>query len=410
MKKIALLHFAYPPNIGGVEILLKEHALILANLGYQVSVITGDGQEIDKKINLIKIPEIQSIIKFNPSLYEKIVEKGMIDNDFYLLVKTIEDKLKQYLNQIDIYIIHNMVTLVHNLPFVYFIKDYLKKNPEKKLIVWAHDQTYIDGENILKDKPGVNLNPELKKLLLDPIENATYVVISETFKSLLTQVMDLSKNKTVVIPNGINIKKFLEIEDSIWQVVEKTNLMNCFPIILSPVNILSRKNLEKSIKVVSILKKTYPNVKYIITGQVSNHRKNQDYYQMIVKKINQLDLKNNIIFIKDFFKRSLENKEIHDLYQLSDLVFFFSKAENFGLPIIESALTKTPVFASDLKVFKEISSEYLQFIDIKNNDSNKIAWVVLNYLENSNLIKLNKRVKQSYNLESIIKEKLVPLL
>jgi len=73
-------------------------------------------------------------------------------------------------------------------------------------------------------------------------------------------------------------------------------------------------------------------------------------------------------------------------------------------------LTKTPVFASDLKVFKEISSEYLQFIDIKNNDSNKIAWVVLNYLENSNLIKLNKRVKQSYNLESIIKEKLVPLL
>ena len=49
MKKIALLHYAYPPNIGGVEILIREHAKILSEMGYQVSVITGDGEEKNPK-------------------------------------------------------------------------------------------------------------------------------------------------------------------------------------------------------------------------------------------------------------------------------------------------------------------------------------------------------------------------
>lgn len=410
MKKIALLHYAYPPNIGGVEILLREHAKILSETGYEVSIITGDGEEKNPKINFIKIPEIQSILKFNPPLYEKIVEKGIVDDEFYALVKIIQDQLESYLDGQDVIIIHNMLTLIHNLPFVYFIKSYFKKNPNKKLIVWAHDQTYIDGEDILKEKPGVNLDPEEKDLLLRPIDNAVYVIISETFRELLVKVMDLSKNKVVVIPDGIDLKKFLEIDDSIWKVVKEKQLLSSFPLILSPVNILFRKNLEYCFDVVFHLKKFFPNIKYIISGQVSNHRKNQGYFEGLLAQINKLELKENVIFLKDHFDRSLENSEVHDLYDLSDLVLFFSKGENFGLPLLEAALTSTPAFVSNLKVFKEIGGNNLFNVGSNNQTPEQTASYIKSFLETDKVIQLKKTSRQRYNLETIIKERLVPLL
>ncbi|VVA43811.1 conserved hypothetical protein [Candidatus Roizmanbacteria bacterium] len=410
MKKIALLHYAYPPNIGGVEILIREHAKILSEMGYQVSVITGDGEEKNPKINFVKIPEIQSILKFNPVLYEKIIEKGIIDDNFYSLAKTIQDKLESHLDQQDVIIVHNMFTLVHNLPFVYFLKNYLKKNPNKKLIVWSHDQTYIDGENILKEKPGVNLNKEERDLLLKPINNAIYVIISNTFKDLLVKVMDLSKNQTVVIPDGINLQKFLEIDDSIWKVVQEKQLLSSYPLVLSPVNIIFRKNLEYCLDTIFFLKKYFPNIKYIISGQVSNHRKNQGYYEKLLAQINELDLKNNVVFLKDSFERSLENSEIHDLYDLSDLVLFFSNGENFGLPLLEAALTSTPAFVSDLKVFKEIGGNNLFNIEVNKQTAEQTALFVKNFLETDKVIQLKKTVRQKYNLETIIKNQLIPLL
>lgn len=410
MKKIALLHYAYPPNVGGVEIILREHAKILSDTGYQVSIITGDGEEKNPKINFVKIPEIQSILRFNPVLYEKIIEKGIIDDDFYSLAKTIQDKLESHLDQQDVIIVHNMLTLVHNLPFVYFLKNYLKKNPNKKLIVWSHDQTYIDGENILKEKPGVNLNKEERNLLLKPINDAIYVIISNTFKSLMVKVMDLSKNQTVVIPDGINLQKFLEIDDSIWKVVQEKQLLSSYPLVLSPVNIIFRKNLEYCLDTIFFLKKYFPNIKYIISGQVSNHRKNQGYYEKLLAQINELDLKNNVIFLKDSFERSLENSEIHDLYDLSDLVLFFSNGENFGLPLLEAALTGTPAFVSNLKVFQEIGENNINNIDTINQTAEQVAVIIKKFLETNKITELKKTVRQRYSLETIIKNQLIPLL
>ena len=410
MKKIAILHYAYPPNIGGVEILIREHAKILSEMGYQVTVITGDGKEKNPKINFVKIPEIQSILKFNSQLYEKIVEKGMINDEFYSLAKTIQDKLESQLDEQDVIIVHNMLTLIHNLPFVYFLKNYLKKNPNKKLIIWAHDQTYINGENILKEKPGVNLNQEEKDLLLRPIDKAVYVIISETFKELLIKVMDLSKNQVVVIPDGIDLKKFLEIDDSIWKIIKEKQLLSGFPLILSPVNILYRKNLEYCLDIVFFLKKYFPNIRYIISGQVSNHRKNQGYYEGLLSQIQKLDLKENFIFLKDHFDRSLENSEVHDLYDLSDLMFFFSKGENFGLPLLEAALTSTPAFVSNLKVFKEVGGNDLFNVEVNKQTAEQTALLIKNFLETDKVIQLKKTARQKYNLETIIKNQLVPLL
>ena len=70
MKKIALLHYAYPPHIGGVEMLLSEQARILSEMGLDILILTGSGKEESRLIRLVEIKELQSLMQFNPKLFQ----------------------------------------------------------------------------------------------------------------------------------------------------------------------------------------------------------------------------------------------------------------------------------------------------------------------------------------------------
>ena len=48
--KIAILHYASPPVVGGVESTIAYHARGLANLGHAVLVLSGDGAVFDLRI------------------------------------------------------------------------------------------------------------------------------------------------------------------------------------------------------------------------------------------------------------------------------------------------------------------------------------------------------------------------
>ena len=409
MKKVAIIHFAYPPSIGGVEGLVREHALILNDLNYDVTVVTGSGEETNSKVKLIVIPELQSVLNFNPFLQEKILNKGIIDEDFYSLAEQIGQKLEKCLESVDIVIVHNMITIVRNLPFVYAFKNFVKNFPKKKYIGWIHDHSYINEFKIKDLKKVVNSETE-KELLTTPIKNFTYIVISESFKEPFSKLMNLDEKDVIVVPNGLNIKKFLEIDDLIWGIIEQYNLNKQYPLVLSPVNILERKNLDYSIEIVYHLKKLYPNICYIITGKTSKHHSTVEYLNGLKKKISDLSLTNNIIFFNDFLNRALIRSEIHDLYQLSDLVFFFSQSENFGLPLLEASITKTPIFVSNLKVFREIGKDLVSYIDYKSVSPEKAAETIHSYIKDNKLIQINYLARSQYDLKTILKEKLVPLL
>ena len=409
MKKVAILHFAYPPNIGGVESMIKEHAEILSNLGYEITIVTGSGEEKESKIKLVVIPELQSVFNFNPFLQEKILDKGLIDDDFYKLADIIEQGLEKALEKMDVVVVHNMITIVRNLPFIFAFKNFVKKYPKKKYIGWIHDHSYINEFKIKDLKKVVNSQME-KDLLTTPIKNITYVVISESFKEPFLKLMNLHDGNVIVIPNGLNIKKFLEIDDLIWGIIEQYNLTKYYPLILSPVNILERKNLDYSIDIIYHLKKTYPNICYIITGKTSKHHSTLNYYNNLKKKVADLSLTKNVIFFNDFLNRALIRSEIHDLYQLSDLVFFFSQSENFGLPLLEASLTKTPIFVSNLKVFQEIGKDLVSYIDYKTTSPEKAAEIIQSYLFDNKLIQINFLARSQYDLKTILKEKLILLL
>ena len=409
MKKIALLHFAYPPNIGGVEGMVKEHAEILTDLGYEVTIITGSGEEKNSKIKLVVIPELQSVMSFNPFLQEKILDKGIIDDEFYKLADSIDQDLEKALEKIDIVVVHNMITIVRNLPFVHTFKNFVKKYPKKKYFGWIHDHSYIN-EFQIKDLDKIVNSKFERELLTISIKNLKYILISESFREPFIRLMKLHDGETVVIPNGIDIKHFLEIDDLIWEIIDKYQLLKKFPLILSPVNILERKNIDYCLDIIHELKKTYPKIGYVITGKPSAHRSTAEYYERLKKKIDDFDLKDNVMFFNDFLNRALMRTEIHDLYQIADIVFFLSKSENFGLPLLEAALTKTAILVSDLKVFREVGGEFVKYLDYRIVSPEKAAELVKNFIEQSLRVKLNYRSRTQYDLKTILKEKFIPLL
>ena len=289
MKKVAIMHYDSPPNTGGVEILLGEQAKILANLGYDVTIVTGNGESPQKNIKIFEDEKIQSIMRYNPELYKKIVSEGIVDEEFNKLVNHFEKKLFYFFDTQDVIIIHNILTLIHNLPLSFVIKKYIKSHPKKKFIIWVHDQTFIDKGKILTEKEGVNLSNETRKILFEPLENVNYIAISNTLKELFCKVMKIPSKKVKVITNGINIKGFLEISDDVWHIFDKNNLITKYPIIFSPVNILERKNLDYCIDVVSELKKKYPDICYLISGKLSKIRNTQE--KVLMKEF--LKLKRN---------------------------------------------------------------------------------------------------------------------
>ncbi|HRN70722.1 MAG TPA: glycosyltransferase family 4 protein [Candidatus Woesebacteria bacterium] len=407
MKRIALLHFAYPPSIGGVELLMREHAYLLDEFGYEVTIVTGSGHEDNPNIKVKEISELQSILSFDPKLQQKIFA-GNLDEDFDQLVDLLSKKLDQTLQSEEIIIIHNMSTVSRNLAFIQALKSYTFKHPEKKFIMYTHDHMYI-GEEAVKNIDSVAHSLLERELLTEALPNSQYVAISETFKKLLIQTMKIPRDSIHVIPNGVNIKNFLEIEDSVWDFIKKFNLLDLFPIILAPVNILQRKNLLYEIEIVAEMKKIFPHIRFIITGQISSHRSTQNYYQKLVKRISELQLKDEVIFMGNNLTDSLKVEEIHDLYSISDAVFYFSKSENFGLPLLEAALNKTPIFTSDIEVFHETLDSYGHYFDITLPPS-VIAEKLTTLIHQNKPMYLHHRIRSEYSLRKILKKHLVPLL
>jgi len=411
MKKIALMHYAYPPNFGGVENLLREHALVLAGLGYGVKILTGSGEEKDKRIEIVEDPKLGAIRVFNPEMQDKIEEKGEFMEGFDDLSKDIEGILERELADCDVIIVHNVITLIHNLALNKELRNYFKKNPSKKVILWTHDSKYITEERVKPNLPDIYHTDEVNNLLAGPIESAQYVVISEVFRDLVMKVMDLDPNQVTVIPGGVDLKSFVGASDKLWSWLMSKNILDKFPIFFSPSNILERKNLEYDIDIFSEVKKTHPDAFYIISGKTSAHRNTSEYRSKLGQQIDRLGLKDSVYFLAEELNSPLEHDDIKALYRLSDGILYLTKSENFGIPIIESAIFKTHIFTSNLHVFKEIAGERgIEYIDYKSISPEEASKRVLSNIDQSDYIKLTSDVRRKYNLQSLLEENLIPLI
>ena len=411
MKNIAILHYSSPPIVAGVELVIKDHSILMAQDGFDVTVISGRGGKFHENV---KTEIIKEIDPRNPE-YLKIreqLEAGKTPSNLEKYADGLYLKLQNSLKNTDILIIHQALTMHFNLALTQALIKIIKENPKMKIIHWTHDATFLD-ENYsrLFDK---YKNKAPWNLITSKIPGVLYITISQYRQNKITDFLGINQNEIEVITNGLRLSSFLGLSAQTFKLVKKLKIFERDLVGFLPMRIVRRKNIEKAIEVakeINIQKDFLLLITAPIDYQNPDASKYFDELKIMIKK---LGLENNVVFLSvysfsDGKKFDIDNLNLRELFLISDFLLLTSRLEGFGMPIIEAGAMKTPVFCTNIKPFLEIAGDFAYYFN-PNDNSNKIAKKIIENIEKNPQNRLREKVVKEYNLEMIYNTKIKPLL
>ncbi len=418
--KIGIIHYTCPETEkSGVTTVIRNHAIHLTNLGNEVTIIYGKGGGLEgvREVYIEELsPDCPEISKLQSKILNRKLDEAARKN-FLKIKEALKKKIKDATQGLDVVIVHNIPSMVFNFPATVAINE-LAGESKSKFVFWIHDSAALRQEwkKFLKTWPFTELHYEHP--------NVSYVTITEFRAKQLSQMRnDHFKLKNVkIIPNGINVEEYERLDEATLKLREKLRLKWDDYVILMPIRVLPRKNIELGLKVIYELKKLVGErrVKIVITGPPDPQAmiKQKRYLDYLNKMIKKLNLEDNILLIHDLisFRRLHENNRITkwgiaDAYALADLVLITSKEEGFGLPILEAGVARKPLFVSRIKPFEELLKEGIEaYMFGLNEKPANIAFKIFRYFL-SDIIQYNfNNVIRKYRWNGIVKDKVLPFL
>lgn len=402
--RIALLHYSSPPVVGGVESVLAHHARLMANAGHSVTILTGRGEEFDERIKVRALPRLDSR---HPEVMEvkEFLDAGKHTPAFEMLREKIKQDLLEELKECDVLIAHNVASLHKNLALTAALHEAHTLPAFPRLILWHHDLAWTTPRyrTELHDGPPWDL-------LRTPWERVTQVVISEVRKRELAELLGISGASIRVIPNGVDRRAFFKFEAKTIELSERLKLWDADPLLLLPVRLTPRKNIELALRVMAELRREYPNAMLLVTGPEGPHNpNNQAYKKKLLHLRGELGLQGAVHFLAEITPEFLPDAVIADFYHIADALFFPSREEGFGIPLIEAAFSKMPVFCADIAVLRELGGEDVTYFAADANPL-EVAEQVRVRLEAEMSSRWARRAKRSYAWEQIYSRYMVPLL
>ncbi|MEX1071431.1 MAG: glycosyltransferase family 4 protein [Anaerolineales bacterium] len=402
--KVALLHYSAPPVVGGVERVLADHARLMTAAGHQVSIIAGKGSTFDRRIRFISIPLLSSghttIVDMKVQL-----DQGRVPSVFGSVVNRITTRLKPALESIDVLIAHNVCSLHKNLALTAALKEISRDPTSPKIVLWHHDLAWTSER--YKGELHDGLPWGLLRTMWPGVKQVT------VSKMRQVELAGLQKVPTVeieVIPNGLDLSSFFKLSFQTRILVDRFDLNVAAPLLLLPVRITQRKNIELALQTISELRKSFSTAKLIVTGPIGPHNPaNHDYFEKLRRMQNDLELNRCAHFLADQLDGSVPDDVISDLYRLADCLFLPSREEGFGLPIIEAGAAGLPIFCSDIPTLRELAGQSGVFFS-PSEDPKKIAALIAANLT-SNVIYQNRvNVRQRYDWQAVYFRHIAPLL
>ena len=412
--RVAILHYSCYPVIGGVETVIQAHAKLFAKHGYPVKLIVGEGKQFNSRIPVTVIPEMRALHLVDRNLHMELAE-GKVSRDFRKLRDNIYKKLQQELSSIDVCISHNVLTMHFNLALTSALTRIIDESfkagklRRKLFISWAHDATFLDPDyrkewkdvypwNLLSCSPG----------------GVKHVTISNFRKRKLMRLFKMKPEEITVIPDGIDPVSFLNLSTRASYLIEKFHLASFDFVFFYPTRIVKRKNIELAIRITSEVNLKGRKTCLLITSPPDPHNRDSVlYYESLKNLARELNIEERVIFLSeqkfDGKRIKVDSHLLRDLYFLSDLLLFPSKAEGFGIPILESGLCRLPVACSEIPPLTEVGGENVLYLDLGNTPKN-MASKITRYLDKDVTLPLSKKVMRSYTWDAIFSDKIIPLL
>jgi len=406
-KSVAIIHFAAPPIIGGVESTIYHHARLLVEAGYEVTVIAGRGDSFHPQVEVQLIPEIDSRHPFVLDVGKELA-RGEVSSQFSLIRENLIEQLQPILANIDVCIVHNAITLHKNLPLTAALQR-LNEQTDIRLIAWCHDFAWQDPLYTPDLHAGYPWD-----LLNTPWPGIQYVVVSAHRCDRLSDLFTVPPQEIQVIHPGVDLDRFYKLDPLTQRLMEELKLYETMPLLLLPARITRRKNIQFGIRVTAALKQIYPQVALVITGPPGPHNpKNIAYLESLNDLRHELEIKSSVHFL---YEHGVGDRPLHvpdevvaDFYQLADAMLFPSRREGFGIPVLEAGLARIPVFAANIPTVMESAGEFAHLFD-PDNDPEVVAKSIRDTLETDQAFQLRQRVLDKFTWKAILKKDLIPLI
>jgi glycosyltransferase involved in cell wall biosynthesis len=399
--RLAILHYAAPPTIGGVEATMAAHARLFANHGYAVKIIAGRGEPFDARVPVQTIPTVDSKHSFVVQVHQRLAH-GVVPEDFYPLTAAIRHALGNALADVDVCIAHNVVTLHKNLALTRALYEIVQTRA-LRLIAWSHDLAWDDPVYADELYPGQPWD-----LMRQAWRGVRYVVVSAARRKELAARLGMAEKDIAVVPPGVDASEFLQLSDRTARWMRDGHLLDAAPLLLLPARVTRRKNIELAIEITAALRDQGHAPKLVVLGPLGPHNPANIVYLDELRELRRgRGVEDAVIFLQDY--GSVNDGERRDWYALADALLFPSAREGFGIPILEAGLARLPIFCADIAPFRESAGEWANYFALDEAPA-AIAGRIADVLANDARYQLKQRVVREYAWERIFTERIEPLL
>jgi len=402
--KIALMHYSIPPIVGGVESVLAHQARLMAADGHEVHVIAARGERWSEAIVFHRVPPVDS--RHDEVLEVKAeLDRGIVSSRFEALRKAIAAELAPLLQDCDVVIAHNICSLAKNLALTAALAELYRTPGFPCLILWHHDLAWTTPRYRSELHDGYPWD-----LLRWRWPAATHVVVSQLRRRELSELIGVPQEEIAVVPNGVDLAAFYKLEQETLDLLKRIDLLDAAPVLLLPVRLTRRKNIEFALQTLAALRRCMPRAALIVTGPLGAHNPaNVRYQEELVGLRNQLELQNAAFFLAEWSETFLPDSVIADFYRLADALFLPSFEEGFGIPLIEAALSRMPVFCSQIEPLTELGLEDVVYFD-PQGDPTAVAEQIGDVLETSSVYRFASRARNTFTWEQVYQLHIAPLL
>jgi len=401
---VAILHYSVPPIVGGVESVIAHHARLMTADSHTVRLIAARGESLNEQIPLITIPLADSRHERVAEMKEQL-DHGEVTKHFELLRDELVTELQTALSGVEVLIAHNVCSLNKNLALTAALHQLHIAQKLPRLILWHHDLAWTTPRYRHELYNGYPW-----ELLRTDWGNTTHVVVSELRRRELADLMKLDSASIHVIPNGVDTARFYKLEAQTQRFIEQTDLMDAAPILLLPVRLTPRKNIELALHTLAELHKHFPQAVLIVTGPLGPHNaRNREYFDALSKLRAQLGLNDSAHFLTEFSATYLPDEVIADFYRIADALILPSREEGFGIPVIEAAFSHLPIFCADIHPLRELGLDDVTFFSSDENPA-ALAGSIANYFQFAAPARLAIRARAAFRWETIYHRYIMPML
>jgi glycosyltransferase involved in cell wall biosynthesis len=398
--RVLIIHYTPPGVIGGVEHVIQHHVEALSRIGFDVTVVAGRAADDSVRV----IPQID-VARPESQRIEGELDARVVSERFFRHRRAILDELQALARQSDFIIAHNALTLHFSLPLTSVLWELAAGRPPGTLIAWCHDLSWSNPLYRPTMHDGYPWN-----LLRTPAPGVQYVTVSEERKRELRDLWGNVPEEIDVVPNGIDAAKFLRLAPALQEIVDRYRLFERDVVLLLPVRVTRRKNIELGLHVVRRLKDRGQDVCFVISGpQAPHHPGRSDAYLAELRELClDLHIQDDVVFLASERGETLDRDLIPELFSIADALFFPSRQEGFGLPILEAGLARLPAIVSDVPIFREVGRDDVARFDL-SAPADTIAEEIARTLD-QRPSRLYRRVLRDYRWDVIVDRCILPLL